>query len=107
MAGDLRTAAEGNGFISRPFVGFVREEKNIEAPFFDGSSHVQEKCCAELRLNGRVVPFPLDGCWCGMLNIQPPDEVIFSLGKSILDGLRNNPLRGQDGSLLVVVELHI
>ena len=102
--GDLRTTAEGNGLVTWPF---VREERNTEGPISERCNHVQVKCCAELRLNGFSVPFPLDGCWCAMLGGQPADEVIFSLGKSVLDGLMNYPVRGQDGSLLVVVELHI
>ena len=104
MVGNLRMTAEGNGHVIWPL---VREERIIETPICDGCNHVQEKFCAELRLNGHSVPFSLDGCWCAIFSGQPADEVIFNLGKSVLDGLINYPLKGQDGSLLVLVELHI
>ena len=87
--------------------GNCETEREITTGCLEEDLHSQEEFCAQLRLNGAVVPYPSDGCWCAILLPDPGDEAILSLGKSVLDGLINCPITGQDGSKFVAVELQL
>jgi hypothetical protein len=71
------------------------------------AKHTSVPYCAELLINGLQISHPGNQCWCSLLRSEPKDEITFNLGKAVLDALMKCPLKGQDGSLLVVVELRL